>query len=112
MTIEYPVKNEYSTIHQIRDDLFVELNVDYEPMFKLILIKRHGVRPPYSHETLGQSVTRYSMDLFVGGSDGLVRELSDHLFEKANEKGFDVELTDDLMDLILEYKRELLRERR
>lgn len=111
MIIEYPVKNEHSTIHQIRDDLYLELNVDYEPIFKLLLIKRNGRRPPYSYDTLGQSVTRYSMDLYVdGGSDGIVREMAAHLFEKANDQGFEVELTDVLMAHILNYKKELLRE--
>ena len=105
----YPIKKEKTIVHGIREDLLLELSVEYEPLFKLILVKRVGNLAPYSYDTIDQSVTRESMDLYVdGGSDGITREMAFYLFEKANERGFDVELTDELLAYILMYKEELL----
>lgn len=108
MTVEYPVKRKDCIVDKIARNVFIEMSIEYAPIFKLRLIRRNGERPPYTHDIVGQSVTRLSLDTVVLGSDAMVREVATYLFEKANEEGFEVELTDELMILILNYKNELI----
>lgn len=112
MTVEYPIKRDTYIIHRIREDLFFVLDIVVEPIVRLILIKRLGEKPFYRYNYIEEATTRWNLEDFSLGSDEMVRMITQYIFEKANEEGCDVEITEDLMNQILDYKKELLGERR
>lgn len=97
--------------HGLRDGLFFELDSRDPNELAMYLVSTGGASPVKNISTLKRVVSTFDLDFneFRGPSDdGFILNLR-YMFEYANANGLEVELTDELIDILVKYKNEMYR---
>lgn len=106
MVVAYPVK---MIVHGLREDVFFELDARDQKHFVMRLVVTTGSFPISNLSVLARSVSTFDLDFndYKGPSDeSLILELQS-MFKHGNNEGLEVELTDELVDTIVKYKKEM-----
>lgn len=103
---QYPIK---MIVHGLREGVFFELDSRNRDKLVMSLVVHTGILPTSNMSTLTRSVSAFNLDFneFRGPSDeGFILELN-YMFGYANAEGLDVELTEELTEMLVKYKKEM-----